>query len=888
MNLIHEKEKINKENEQLKSTVFQLKEVVENLQHQINAKNNEIRNEKLKLEEIHNEMEDKEIQHKKIIDKYLLEIKIKEVELKDYIVKYTSLKQKENGEDNNVQENYINIRNEILDIKKEIEKNTKLELEYEKNIYIKRRSQEFDKKNEELDAKIQLVEIKAEEEIEKYKNELKDNTLKEIEEFKKNFEIIQYNEIHKKEMEIENRYKEAVNIKKQELDKQESKLLKMKKQEIESAFNRIISAKQHEYEDKYKRKIMNLKVISNNNSQTNTIEANKNIVRIINDLKDQISSLSNNLLLEKQINENNNNKIQILEKDHTKKIQGMLQNHFSHINNNTIFNNKTLTLFDKNELEKIYYEINNKFIKNLENENNLGQMNEKSFSEKKLNEILAVLQIYSWKLRETIQDYENKIKEINWNKKMNEPVNINEEFIRKENKYKLLMKEKEIEYLRILTELELDNYLKENKLIENGIYVKNNNFDKNHYESRLKTLEVQYNKCINILESEKEISNRLLTENKDLNHQLIKEKESSKDNAKSAQKYKELYNQYRQKLNTIEDKYKSELRKRSKIIENCIRQMKQKQTKHNKTKTAEFVNIDGVVNTYKRDDDGKAEDYSRQKYQSELTTGDFATSLYTDRFTTREIDDDNSDDDKSKNESSDSEEEDKEIESLQTESFDTTVRTTEISTELNNSEEEEEFDSDEEEDNEKDNNNDDSDKDSSDEEKHYQNAFKNGHESSEEEEESDDSDSTAELSYQKKKNKKEKKKTHKKSKKKSSHDTEKIKNKKDHKKSKSSKKERKIEDSKRKNISNELSISKENIIPNDDSQKKYVLRNKDKDNKNQSIELYDVDDLESSEEEEVSESIKEEIRSLLEDIPELKSKYQILNKTGEGIIHTFR
>ncbi len=79
-----------------------------------------------------------------------------------------------------------------------------------------------------------------------------------------------------------------------------------------------------------------------------------------------------------------------------------------------------------------------------------------------------------------------------------------------------------------------------------------------------------------------------------------------------------------------------------------------------------------------------------------------------------------------------------------------------------------------------------------------------------------------------------------------------------------------------------MSVSKENIIPNEDGEKKYVLRNKD--NKGQSVELFNVDDLETSEEEEeVSESIKEEIRSLLEDIPELKSKYQILNKTGEGI-----
>jgi len=49
--------------------------------------------------------------------------------------------------------------------------------------------------------------------------------------------------------------------------------------------------------------------------------------QIINDLKDQVNSLTSSLLLEKQINDNNNKKIQILEEDHKSKIQELLQNH---------------------------------------------------------------------------------------------------------------------------------------------------------------------------------------------------------------------------------------------------------------------------------------------------------------------------------------------------------------------------------------------------------------------------------------------------------------------------------------------------------------------------------------------------------------------------------
>ncbi|ORY23862.1 kinase-like protein [Neocallimastix californiae] len=44
----------------------------------------------------------------------------------------------------------------------------------------------------------------------------------------------------------------------------------------------------------------------------------------------------------------------------------------------------------------------------------------------------------------------------------------------------------------------------------------------------------------------------------------------------------------------------------------------------------------------------------------------------------------------------------------------------------------------------------------------------------------------------------------------------------------------------------------------------------------------DDDETDNNKEEEVSERIKEEIKSLLEDIPELKNKYYISNKTGEG------
>ncbi|ORX86743.1 kinase-like protein [Anaeromyces robustus] len=145
----------------------------------------------------------------------------------------------------------------------------------------------------------------------------------------------------------------------------------------------------------------------------------------------------------------------------------------------------------------------------------------------------------------------------------------------------------------------------------------------------------------------------------------------------------------------------------------------------------------------------------------------------------------------------------------------------------------------------------------------------------------------SEILYHKKKSKKDKKKLHKKSKKKSSNNSSNH-HKKEHKKSKSSKKDKKNEDKKGKINNNkkkyELYISKENIIPNDNSKKKYVLRNSKDKKKGPSLEYYDVDNLDSSssEENEVSESIKEEIRTLLDDIPELKSKYQILNKTGEG------
>jgi len=889
-NLKYEKEKIKNENEKLKDTNKQLKEKLENLKHQLNQKDNEIRTEKLKQEKLQDEIENKELEHKKIVNEHLIEIKVKEVELKNYISKYTSLKQKENGEDEG-KEKIFNVREEIINFKNKLKNDAKLELEHEKDIYIKRKDQEYNRKNNELESKMNLVEIKAEEEVENYKKKLKEEMKKEIEEFKKNYEVIQFNEIREKEIEVENKYKEALTIKKQELERQESKLLKVKKQDMENAFNRIIKIKQAEYEDKYKRRVMNLKLFNSNDSSLNMTEFNKNIMKIINDLKDQINSLTSSLLLEKKINENNNKRIQILEEDHRNKTQQLLQNHFNHIDNNTLFNNKALSLFDKSYLEKIYFEITKKFTENISNGNMFGQMDEKSYMEKRINEILASFQIYSWKLRETIKDYENKIKNFNCAKQVGVSKNINEELIHCENKYILLMKEKEGEYLRILTELELDNYIKENKISENSLFSRNNySFDKNHYESRLKALEVQYNNCMNILESEKKISNRLLNENKELNHHLIKEQESAKDSARLAQKYKELYNQYRQKLSSVEDKYKSELKKRSKIVENCIRQIKQKQAKHNKLKTVEFVNIDGVVNTYKREDDGKTEDDSHQKYQSELTTGDFATSLYTDRYTTRDNEEDG---ESSKNETSENDVEDKETESLQTESFEPTTRTTELSTDMNETEEDEEDSDDDDDDNNDDvyNNSDHSNNsdDNSDDKKLNKissSSSKHDHDSSLSD--SDDSLTLTDILYHdgKKKSKKQKKK-HKKSKKKNSgsHDNEKSKSKNEHKKSKSSKKEKKNEDSpdkKRKNSTGELSISKENIIPNEDGEKKYVLRNKD--NKGQSIELYNVDDLESSEEEEVSESIKEEIRSLLEDIPELKSKYQILNKTGEGII----
>ncbi|KAG4100655.1 kinase-like protein [Neocallimastix lanati (nom. inval.)] len=98
----------------------------------------------------------------------------------------------------------------------------------------------------------------------------------------------------------------------------------------------------------------------------------------------------------------------------------------------------------------------------------------------------------------------------------------------------------------------------------------------------------------------------------------------------------------------------------------------------------------------------------------------------------------------------------------------------------------------------------------------------------------------------------------------------------EHKKLRSIKIDRRGNNSHRK----EETINKENILPKNYNNEKYDLRNKK--DKNKSIEVFDNDYLESSSEEEVSESIKEEIRTLLEDIPELNNKYYILNKIGEG------
>eukprot|EP00833_Pecoramyces_ruminatium_P015113 jgi/Orpsp1_1/1189145/evm.model.d7180000069826.1 len=609
--------------------------MIENFKDQISVKDNEILMEKIKQDKCKNELDNLEKNYTKEINQYLLELKIKDIELKDCLLKYNNLKKEIGNEDdeNNNSIDTINIKEEIISIKKEIENNYKLEIEKEKNILKKKFEKELIRKEEAMDNKIKVVEMKADEEVEIYRKKLLEKTKNEVEEFRKNYDIIQLNEIHQKEMELEKKLKETIIIKKQELIHQEDKAFTIRKQEIENAFNKIIKSKQHELEEKYQKRIMNIKLITNNTPQINSIETSKAVIKIINDLKDEINSLNKNLSLEKQINENNSKKIKALEQNRKNEIQKLLKNHFIKIDNNTIFNNKTLSLFDKNYLEKLYKDITNKSLKDIynnENENikekNNNSMDENCLMENRLNKIYAAFQIYTWKLHESINEYENEIKNINWKKKLGEPSDqvTNDEIIKLENKYKMLLKEKETEYLRILTELELDNYIKETKLIEESL-LNNSNFNNLHYEERLKALEAQYQSCMKVIDNEKKSTSALTNENKKL-RQIVEK------NRRTIEYDNKLLKKYRKQVDFLEKSLNMETQSQNKVLQGYIQKIHQEKGKRGRTKTAEFVNIDGVINTCKRgDDDSKPEDDPRQKdAHSELTTGDFITSLNTD------------------------------------------------------------------------------------------------------------------------------------------------------------------------------------------------------------------------------------------------------------------
>eukprot|EP00833_Pecoramyces_ruminatium_P016545 jgi/Orpsp1_1/1190577/evm.model.d7180000079869.1 len=708
-----------------------------------------------------------------------------------------------------------------------------------------------------MDNKIKVVEMKADEEVEIYRKKLLEKTKNEVEEFRKNYDIIQLNEIHQKEMELEKKLKETIIIKKQELIHQEDKAFTIRKQEIENAFNKIIKSKQHELEEKYQKRIMNIKLITNNTPQINSIETSKAVIKIINDLKDEINSLNKNLSLEKQINENNSKKIKALEQNRKNEIQKLLKNHFIKIDNNTIFNNKTLSLFDKNYLEKLYKDITNKSLKDIynnENENikekNNNSMDENCLMENRLNKIYAAFQIYTWKLHESINEYENEIKNINWKKKLGEPSDqvTNDEIIKLENKYKMLLKEKETEYLRILTELELDNYIKETKLIEESL-LNNSNFNNLHYEERLKALEAQYQSCMKVIDNEKKSTSALTNENKKL-RQIVEK------NRRTIEYDNKLLKKYRKQVDFLEKSLNMETQSQNKVLQGYIQKIHQEKGKRGRTKTAEFVNIDGVINTCKRgDDDSKPEDDPRQKdAHSELTTGDFITSLNTDRYNTRENDNHNH----SKSDSENTENVDKETDTIDLDSYDT-ARTTEMSTEFNS----EEIKKEDDDDNNGEEDDDDGDDDNSDYNSDNSNQSDNNHKRKEDSSDSDEEDdknndeTDESLFMNKKKSRKGKMKYFKKNKNRNNVH-KKLKTKKNLEKYKTSKKDKK---------ENGLN-NKEDILQMNDENK---------------YDLNDNNNLDSSsEEEEVSDSIKEEIKNLLEDIPELKNKYYILNKTGEG------
>jgi serine/threonine protein kinase len=885
-NLIYEKNKT-KEFKQIETNSEQLNEIIEHLKIQLSVKDNEILMEKIKQDKYKNELDTLKSNYMKEINRQQLEVKIKDIELKDFESKYNNLKRKigEDSNNNNNLKDNIDINEEIMAIKKELESKSKIELENEKNLFKKRLERELNRKEEALNNRIKVVEIKADEEVEIYKKKLLEKTKNEIEEFRKNYNIIQLNEIRQKEKELDKKIKEAIIIKKRELVHQENKVFTARKHEIENAFYKLIKEKQHELEEKYLKRIMNLKYIIDNTPQLNNDEENKSLAKIINDLKDEILSLNESLSLEKQINKNNLKKIKSLEENHKNEIENLLKSHFSNIDNNTIFNNKTLSLFDKDYLEKIYNDITSKMNEDIylqENKDDkeiiVDSLNKNSYMKKRLNEIFAAFQIYTWKLHDTIEEYENQIKNINWSQKLNESTTSttqNGELIKLENKFKLLLKEKEAEYLRILTELELDNYMKETNLIEQSL-LNNKNFNNLHYEEQLKALETKYQSSIKMIDNEKKSSSVLTNENKKLRQIVERDRRTIEYDNKLLKKYK-------RQIDFLEKTLNIETQGRDKVLQGYIQQIHQGKGKRGKTKTAEFVNIDGVINACKRgDDDQRTDDDNRQKDgHSELTTEDFINSLNTDRYNTRE--NDNKDEHSEETENEDKETNTIDLDSYDT-TYDTTARTTEMSTELNTEEikkeEEEEDDDDDENDNNSDNdyvsehpdqdnkrnnigsdNDSDNDSDSDSDNDNY--------------EVDDDESNSMSLDNQNKKSRREKMRYSKMGK--SLRYSNKInKDNIEHKKLRSIKIDRRGNNSHRK----EETINKENILPKNYNNEKYDLRNKK--DKNKSIEVFDNDYLESSSEEEVSESIKEEIRTLLEDIPELNNKYYILNKIGEG------
>jgi len=864
---MYKTDKISKECRQLKTINKQLNKIIENLKFQLSSKDNEILTEKIKQDKYKSKLDIMQNNYSKEINQHLLELKIKDIELKDYILKYNNLKREvnDNSNNNSINEN-INIKEEIMDIKKELEKNLKIEIENEKNIYKKEFERELIRKEESMDKRIRIVEMKADEEVEIYRKKLLEKTKNEVEEFRKNYDIIQLNEIHQKEKELEQKAKEVIIIKKQELVHQKDKAFAIKKHEIETAFNKLIKVKQQELEEKYQNRVMNLKLIVNNTPQLNTVEASRAVVKIINDLKEEIISLNKNLSLEKQINENNYKKIKLLEQNHKDEVEELLKSHFNNIDGNTIFNNKTLSLFNKNYLEKLYTDITNKMKKDInqqESENNdersSNSLNKKSYMEKRLNEIFASFQIYTWKLHYTIEEYENQIKNINRNRKIDESAStiLNDEFVKRENKFKLLLKEKEAEYLRILTELELDNYIKETKLIEDSL-LNSNNFDNLHYEERLKVLEAQYQSCMKVIDDEKKSSISLTNENKKLRQKVEKDRRTIEYDNK-------LLKKYRKQVNFLEKTLNMETQGSSKVIQNYIHQIHQGKGKHRKTKTVEFVNTDGMVNAYNgRKDEQRTDGDNRQKDRhSELTTGDFITSLNTDHYNTREYD------------SKESENKTKIIDTINLDSDDTTTPTIEVSKEINSEVIKKEDDDDDETDN---NSSDNNDSENSDQDNENNNS--NGDSDIDDSNESDDISMSIDGS-KKKKTKKGKMKYSKKGKD-HNYNNKIYMNKNDFKMFKLSK------INKRKNDSNEKeeTISKKSILQEENNNIENNILNNNKDN-NKSLKIFD-DNLESSEEEEeVSERIKEEIKSLLEDIPELKNKYYISNKTGEGNIYIY-